>query len=189
MVSSSQEKLSSSEQEPDPEVTFHHFIPPQPVPNIFMPYIEGPKMDWTVNDWFYHRFLKWHLKCENILKCELVALPEQQQCKKGFAWSEDFGMDQYVSWCLSAEELNLDTISGKFEELCKPQSNEVRAHFDLLTSFRQGNRSVDEWHNVVQAQVNLGKYSQKQPRSYIGISFGSSCMIRNLFARPLMMGM
>ena len=25
---------------------------------MFMPYIEGPKMDWTVNDSLYHRFLK-----------------------------------------------------------------------------------------------------------------------------------
>ena len=49
---------------------------------MFMAYIEGPKMDWTVNDALYHRFLKWHLKCENILECELAALPERQQCKK-----------------------------------------------------------------------------------------------------------
>ena len=25
---------------------------------LLMPYIEGPKMDWTVNDSLYHRFLK-----------------------------------------------------------------------------------------------------------------------------------
>ena len=42
-------------------------------------------MDWTVNDGLYHRFLKWHLKCENILECELAALPERQQCKKVIA--------------------------------------------------------------------------------------------------------
>ena len=52
----------------------------------------------------------------------------------------------------------LDTIWGRFEEFCKPQSNEVHARFDLLTSFRQGSRSVDEWYNAVQAQVNLEKY-------------------------------
>ena len=69
-----------------------------------------------------------------------------------------FGMDQYVSWCLPAEELTLDTIWGKFEEFCKPHSNEVRAHFDLLTSFRQGNKSVDERYNALQVQVNLAKY-------------------------------
>ena len=45
-----------------------------------------------------------------------------------------------------------------FEEFYKPQSNEVRAHFDFLASFRWGNKSVDEWYNVVQAQVNLSKY-------------------------------
>ena len=69
-------------------------------------------------------------------------------------------MDQYVPWCLPAEQLNLDTIWGKFEEFCKPQLNEVRAHFDLLTRSRQGNRSVDEWYNGVQGQVNLAKYPQ-----------------------------
>ena len=66
-----------------------------------------------------------------------------------------------MSWCLSTEELNLDTIWGKFEEFCKPQSNEVTTHFDLLTSFRKGNGSVDERYNVynvVHAQVNLAKY-------------------------------
>ena len=52
----------------------------------------------------------------------------------------------------------LDTIWGRFEEFCKPQFNEVHARFDLLTSFRQGSRSVDEWYNTVQAQVNLAKY-------------------------------
>ena len=73
-------------------------------------------------------------------------------------------MDQHVSWCLSAEELNLDTIWGKFEEFCKPQSNEVRACFDLPTSFRQGSRSVDEWYNAVQAQVSLAKYPPERAK-------------------------
>ena len=141
----SQEELPSSDQESDSEVTFN---PPrqQPrvVPSMFMPYIEGPKMDWTVNDGLYHRFLKWHLKCENILECELAALPERQQCIKVIAWSGDFGMDQYVSWGLTTDQLTLDIIWGKFEDFCKPQSNKVHARFDLLTSFWQGNRSVDE---------------------------------------------
>ena len=45
-----------------------------------------------------------------------------------------------------------------FEEFSKPQTNGVRAHFDLLTSFWQGTRNVDEWYNAIQAQVNLAKY-------------------------------
>ena len=70
-------------------------------------------------------------------------------------------MDQYVSWSLPKEDLNLDTIWDRFEEFCKPQSNEVRATFDLLTSFCQGNKSVDEWYKAVQAQANLAKYPPK----------------------------
>ena len=37
------------DQEPDPEVSFHPPRAQQAIPNIFMPYIEGPKMAWIVN--------------------------------------------------------------------------------------------------------------------------------------------
>ena len=90
------------------------------VPAMFIPYIESPKMDWTVNDGLYHRLLKWKLKCENILDCELAVLPESKKCKKVIAWSGDYGMDQYVSWCLPTHDLRLDTIWSKYEEFCKP---------------------------------------------------------------------
>ena len=50
--------------------------------NMYTPYIEGPVMDWNVNDGLYNRFLKWKLKCENILECELAMLPEQEDVKK-----------------------------------------------------------------------------------------------------------
>ena len=62
---------SSSDQEM--EVQSQQWFPPSTsqsqlfVQPMFMPYIEGPKMDWTVNDNLYHKFLKWKLKCENIL--------------------------------------------------------------------------------------------------------------------------
>ena len=114
-------------------------------------------MDWTVNDSLYHHFLKWKLKGENILECELAALPESKQCKKLIAWSRDFGMDQYVSWGLTKDELELETIWCQFEEFCKPQCNEVHARFDLLTSFCQGSKSVDEWYNCVQSSDQSGK--------------------------------
>ena len=160
-VPSQPEERSSSEPESDIEVSFHRPRPQavtQIILNISVPFIEGPHMDWTVNDGLYHMLLKWRLKCENILECELAALPECQKCKKVVAWGRDLGMDQYVSWCLPKEELSLDTTWDCFEEFCKPQSNEVQACFDLLTSFRQGNKSIDEWYNTVQAQVNLVKH-------------------------------
>ena len=85
-------------------------------------------------------------------------LPECKKCKKVTAWGGESGMDQYVSWCLPTEDLSLDVIWAKYEDSCKPQTNEVGARFDLLSSFRQGNHSVDEWHHAVQAQVSLAKY-------------------------------
>ena len=108
-----QEGLSSSDQEHDPEVTLNSHRQPQLMSSMFMPYIEGPKMDWAVNNGLYHRFLKWPLKCENILECELAALPERQQCKKVIAWSGDFGMDQYVSWGLPTDQTNTRDNLGK----------------------------------------------------------------------------
>ena len=102
-VIESQDELLTSEHEDDLEVYFHpHHVQPTPpnpagpppiVVGMYMPYIEGPHMDWTVNDNLYHRFLKWCLKCKNILEWELAALPEYQQCKKVIAWSGDCGMD------------------------------------------------------------------------------------------------
>ena len=58
----------------------------QVMQQMYMPYIEGPKMDWTVNDSLYHRFLKWKIKCEHILDCELAILSEARKCKKVVAW-------------------------------------------------------------------------------------------------------
>ena len=134
----SHEESASSDHESDSEISFHPSRPQATNPvrqQMFMPYIEGPKMDWTVNDSLYHHFLKWKFKCENILECQLAGLPATQQCKKLIAWSGDFGMDQYMSWGLAKDELELETIWSQFEEFCKPQSNEVCARFDLLTSF------------------------------------------------------
>ena len=94
-VIESQEELLNSEHEEDVEVSFN----PQHVPTTpsnpagqphmatgtYMTYNEGPCMDWTVNDNLYHRFLKWHLKCKNILECKLETLPESQKCQKVIA--------------------------------------------------------------------------------------------------------
>ena len=67
-----QAETSSSGQESDPEVSFHPTLTSHPTPTMFMLYIEGPKRNWTMDDGLYHRFLKWHLKCETILDCELA---------------------------------------------------------------------------------------------------------------------
>ena len=97
------------------------------------------------------------------LKMQKIYLSMSLQClqKKEKPGIGTLGFDQYVSWNLKNEEVALDVTWEKFEEFCKPQSNKVRARFDLLTSFRQGKRSVDEWYNGVQTQVALANYPQE----------------------------
>ena len=98
--SSHPEESASSDQESETEVKFNTIYPQALAPypqTMYMTYLEGCHMDWTVNDGLYLRFWKWRLKCEKILECKLAALPECQKCKKVVAWSGDFGMDQYVS--------------------------------------------------------------------------------------------
>ena len=129
-------------------------------------------MVWTVNDSLYHRFLKWKIKCENILDCKLAMVSEARKCKKVVVWSGDFGIDQYVSWCLPHDELCLEMVWKKIEEFCKPQTIGVRGRFDLLTNFRQGDMSVDEWYNAVQAQSNLAKYPAETTKYYTEKYFG-----------------
>ena len=73
------------------------------------------------------------------------------------AWTGDFGLDQYISWNLSSEDVTLEVIWKKIEEFCKPQANDLRARFDLLTSFMQGVLSVNQWYNAVQTQIGLAK--------------------------------
>ena len=103
-----------------------------------------------------------------------MILPKIRQCKKVIAWSGDFGMDQYVSLSLSNEELMLDPIWERFEQFCKPQSDEVRARFDLLTKFQQGNKSVDELYNAVKTQVALAKHPPEITKLLHRDIYGSS---------------
>ena len=78
--SGSQQEMEVQSPSFQPSTSQAQFVPP-----MLMPYIEGPKMDWTVNDSLYHRFLKEKLKCENIPDCELAMLSESKNCKKVIA--------------------------------------------------------------------------------------------------------
>ena len=49
----------------------------------------------------------------------------------------------------------------KVQRFCKPQSNTVHARFDLLTTFQQGNRSIDDWYNAVLAHISLCEYPEE----------------------------
>ena len=53
---------------------------------MMVPYVEGPKMGWTIDDALHSRFIRWKIKCENILDCKLAILQESAKCKNVFQW-------------------------------------------------------------------------------------------------------
>ena len=56
-------------------------------------------------------------------------------------------MDWYVSLGLSAEDLNLDTFWGKYDELCKPQTNKVC--MPTLILLQASDKEVKAWMNGI----------------------------------------
>ena len=115
--------------------------------------------------------------------------PRAPKCKKVIAWSADFSMDKYVSWGLSNKDLNLDTIWGKYEEFYKPQTNEVHAHFDLLTSF---GKAIEVCMSGIMQYKHKSIWlntPQKQLRSALWHLLVFPCMVRNLYRRPLIIVM
>ena len=85
-----EETSFEQESESEQEVSIRQHQAPT---SVYVPYIEGPKMNWTVDDSLYNRFIKWKIKCKNILDCKLAMLSKAQKCKKVVAWYGDFGID------------------------------------------------------------------------------------------------
>ena len=90
-----------------------------------------------------------------VWACGPTQAPEVQEsdCLEWLFWYGPIFVLGLVKWRPQSRH-NL----GKIWRILQPQTNAVCTHFDLLTSFWQGNRSMDEWYNAVQAQVNLAKY-------------------------------
>ena len=183
---SQDESSTHEESEPEQEVYINptHLHAPQPVyTSMYMPYIEGLKMDWKVH--YIIDSSNGNSSARIFWNVNSLLSPNAKKCKKVITWSGNFGMEQYVCWGLSKDDMNLDTIWERLDNFCKWQSNEVHAQFDLLTSFCQGNKSVNEWYNAVQAQVTLQNIHLKLQRFYIATYFGSSYEMKILCQGPL----
>ena len=182
------ETSTHEESEPEQEVTINHPHPnaTQPVhTNMYMSYIEGMKMDWTVNDALYNRFLKWKLNCKNILECELAALPECQKCRKVITWSGDFGMDQYVSWGYPKMKWILTQFGRglKMSVNCNP----MRCKPDLTfwPVFTKEIRALMNDTMLYRCKLISQNILLKLWKYYIETSFGSSYMMKILCLDPL----
>ena len=153
---------------------------------MFMPYIEGPKMDWTVNDSSYHRLLKWKLKCENILDCKLATLPESKKCKKVTAWSGGFGMDQCVVMPVCRRS-QLGCYLGpgmKISTSCRPMKLEP----DLTCGQASDKAIIQKMSGTMQFKlVSLAKYPPRNCK-YLALRYflDFSSKIKSLFPKPSM---
>ena len=59
---------------------------------------------------------------------------------------------------IANKDLTLQKIWDKFEEHCKPQANELRAHYNLLKKLKQANLSCDQFFAAIQNQLSLCQY-------------------------------
>ena len=57
--------------------------PVQVPTSMCVPYIEGTKMNWTVDDGLYNRFAKWKLKCENIFRLQVGHVVRAKKVQEG----------------------------------------------------------------------------------------------------------
>ena len=121
-------------------------------------YIEGPQMDWAINDRLYNKFKMWKSQCDFIWRAKLEALSEAYKSKTLWHWSRGKGLELYQSWAIDNDDFILQMIWNKFEEQCKPQVNELHAWYDLLKQLKQGNKSCDEYCALLQNQLALCQY-------------------------------
>ncbi len=118
--------------------------------DTIVPYIEGPSMDWSINDGLYNHFCTWKIACSLPLNSEYCGVSDTHKVNTLLRWSGDFGINKLKSWQKEPEELTLDFIWTQFESYCKPQSNELRAQYDLLKKLKQGAQFCDDWFTTLQ---------------------------------------
>ena len=131
-------------------------MPPKKDPTPI--YIEGPKMDWAMDDGLYPRFQDWKLECELILNGELAEIAESCKVNTLIRWAGPFGLKNLKVWQKDKTQLSLAFIWKEFETYCKPHSNELRARYELFKQLCQGNTPCDDWYTTVQNQLTMCNY-------------------------------
>ena len=61
-------------------------------------YIDGPKMDWSMDDGLYSCFQDWKLECELILDGELAEVAEPQKVNTLIRWAGSFVLKNLKVW-------------------------------------------------------------------------------------------
>ena len=83
---------------------------PKKEKDIVAPFIQGPSMDWTMDDGLYSHFQTWKISCNLILDSELCELSEVRKVNTLLRWSGDFGIKKLKSWQKEPSQLTLNFI-------------------------------------------------------------------------------
>ena len=121
-------------------------------------YIDGPKMDWSMDDGLYSCFQDWKLECELILDGELAEIVEPWKVNTLIQWAGSFGLKNLKVWQKDKTNLTLTFIWNEYETYCKPHSNELQAWYELFKQLSQGTTPCDDWYTTVQNQLTMCNY-------------------------------
>ena len=180
------EESTSSDQESGVEVSFNANglqAPPQFPTDMFLPCLEKPCMDWTVNDGLYHRFLKWRFKCKNILECELAVLPECQKCKKVVTWIGDLGWTSMCPEACLRKTLAWIQFGSTLKSFVSPRWMKLGPALIYWQASDKVQESLMNGTTWSKHRLILPNTIQRLPTYYIGISFGFFSKVRSFSLR------
>ena len=82
-----------------------------------------------------------------------------------------FCIQQLELWQKDASELTLEFLLKEFKAYCKPQLNELHAHYDLLKKLKQGKLPCDDWYMKLQTQLHLCNYYAETEKVLLHVCF------------------
>ena len=131
-------------------------MPPKKDPTLI--YIEGPKMDWAMDDGLYTCFQDWKLECELILDGALAEIVEPHKVNTLIWWAGSFELKNLKVWQKDKTKLTLAFIWKEYDTYCKPHSNDLWAQYKLFKQLCQGTTPCDNWYTTVQNQLTMCNY-------------------------------
>ena len=112
--------------------------------DIVAPFIQGPSMDWTMDDGLYSRFQTWKISCNLIMDSELCELSEVRKINTLLHWSGDFGIKKLshgkknqASLCSTSSGVNTSLTANHSPMNCvhgmMSSRNSPKVHYLLMT--------------------------------------------------------
>lgn len=106
---------------------------------------DHPKMDWGSHD-LPTAFAKFKTHADFMFGGPLSGKTEEVQCNYLMLWVGEKGRNLFSTWTLTDEQKKQkQTYFTKFEEFCKPKSNQIYARFRLKSRTQADTESFDQF--------------------------------------------